>query len=427
MAALLADQAGAQEYKIKQSTSVSGMKIESTVYVKGPRKRTEGGGTMGIGQNLVTIEQCDLKRYIKLNTKKKLYFIEPFAANEEVIDENEKPAVNKQPVTQPKTTKKGGTITMYYSIVDTGERKQMFGFTARHLWTTQKMKPSPDACTMKDSMLMKTDGWYIDLPEFNCPVRYTSNMGQAPKPDCQDKFVTRTSGKGKLGFPLIEKRTIIMGDGTGKTSEFSTNIETLELSTMKLDSMLFTIPPGYTQTMKEDDLNEPFDVNAYMNQIKDQQQNNNDQNDDNNAVNQPGEKQAGTLRIGVYVPTGEETLPGETLQQHIVTRLKGGMVDAVAVTDEADARAKNCDYVLNTNFTRVKSASKVGGLIKAIKNADPNAAGSWNIDADLKLTKLADGSLKTQQKVSGKYNGQADAAAKQALDEGTGKVLEALN
>ena len=115
----------AQEYKLKQSTSISGMNMESTIYVKGKRKRTEGGGMMGMNENLVTIEQCDLQRYIKLNTKKKLYFIDPFR-KEEVYDDDVKTAAKKEPVTEPKTTKKGGTITMYYSIVDTGERKKMY-------------------------------------------------------------------------------------------------------------------------------------------------------------------------------------------------------------------------------------------------------------------------------------------------------------
>ena len=73
----------AQEYKLKQASMVSGMKVESTVYVKGKRKRTESSGVMGMGANNVTIEQCDLQRYIKLNTKKKLYFIEPFGKEDE--------------------------------------------------------------------------------------------------------------------------------------------------------------------------------------------------------------------------------------------------------------------------------------------------------------------------------------------------------
>ncbi len=426
----LESEAQVKEYKLTQTNSVSGMKTTSTIYVKGKRKRTEGGGMMGIGENLVTIEQCDLQRYIKLNTKKKLYFIEPFSKNEEeVIDEDAKTVPVKKTVTQPKTTKQGGTITMYYTITDTGERKQMYGFTARHIWTTMKMVPSKDACTMKDSFLMKTDGWYIDLPDWNCPVRYASNVnsgGPGQKPDCLDKFVTRRKGNGKLAFPLIEIRTIYMNDGKGKTTEFVTNLETIELTTAKLDTMLFTIPPGYTETKNEQDLQDAFDVNAYMDQMKKQQDNNN--NDDNNPspVSTSGEKQAGMLRIGVYVPTGGESLDGSSLQQHLAMILRSDKIDAVAVADEAEAKSRDCDMVLSTNFTRVKQASKVGGIIKAIKNTDPNAASSWNIDADLKVTNLGDGSVRTQQSVSGKYNGQPDAAAKLALGDGSVKVLKAL-
>ena len=115
--------------------------MESTVYVKGMRKRTESGAMMGMTQP-ITIEQCDLQRTIKINDKKKLYYIDSFyKVREEIIDEDE--PVNKKPAPvvkekTPKTTpEKGGVITIYYSIRDTGERKKMYGLTARHVWTTQ--------------------------------------------------------------------------------------------------------------------------------------------------------------------------------------------------------------------------------------------------------------------------------------------------
>ncbi|HYM93058.1 MAG TPA: hypothetical protein VET23_02890, partial [Chitinophagaceae bacterium] len=81
--------AEAQQYKLKQSNGMMGIKTESTIYVKGMRKRTESKGVMGMGASIVTIEQCDLQRTVKLNDKKKLYFIEPFnQGNEEVIDDD---------------------------------------------------------------------------------------------------------------------------------------------------------------------------------------------------------------------------------------------------------------------------------------------------------------------------------------------------
>lgn len=412
-----------QQYKLRQSTGMMGMKSESTIYVKGMRKRTESAGMMGMSVP-TTIEQCDLQRTIKINDKKKLYFIEPFA-KEEVIDEDVKPVASKtKPVTAPKTTtQKGGVIHMWYNITDTGERKKMNGFTARHIWTTQKMKPSPEACMMKDSMIIKTDGWYIDLPEFNCPIRYTpapQRTNEKVKPDCQDRFVSHRSGKGRLGFPLIETRTIIMGGGAPQTSEFTTNLETLEFSSQKLDSMLFEIPAGYTQTMDEMDLQDKFEMKDIMNQYKNQIKEN------SNATTPTEEKKPGVIRIGVYQPTGDEQLQASTLQQHLVGELNSGTIESIAITTEEDAKKYNCDYTLTTEFTRIKQASKVGGLLKAIKNTDPNAATSYNIEATLTLTTVANGSIKTQPKLSGKYEGRVDDAASKALDEGSRMVLKGL-
>lgn len=400
-----------------------GMKSESTIYVKGMRKRTEPGAMMGMAAQPVTIEQCDLQRTIKLNDKKKLYFIEPFATatDEEVIEEDTKPVAKPKPAVT--ATKQGGIITNWYNITDTGERKKMYGFTARHVWTYQKMKPSPEACSMKDSLIIKTDGWYIDLPQFNCPVRYkptqTSNGGYQ-KPDCKDKYVTRRSGKGKLGFPLIEKRTIIM-NGQASTSEFVTDLETLELTTGKLDSMLFEIPPGYTETKNEQDLQEKFDMNDMINQYKG---NNNDNEGEKTQVSE--QKKPGVVRIGVYQPKAEEQLQVSVLQQQLADALTGGNIEAMPVASEEEARKFECDYTLATDITRMKPASKVGGLLKAIKNADPNAAANYNIEAGMTLIKLADGSVRLQPKLDGKYEGKPDDAAKKALDEGARQVLKGL-
>lgn len=418
----------AQQYKLKQTTGMMGMKTESTVYVKGMRKRTESAAMMGMPAPPVTIEQCDLQRTVKLNDKKKLYFIEPFAKDaEEVIDEDVKPTnVKNKPVPTQIVPPKGGIINMWYNITDTGERKKMYGFTARHVWTSQKMKPSPDACGMKDSIIIKTDGWYIDLPQFNCPVQYKPTKSMMPpnerqKPDCQDKFVTHRSGKGKLGFPLTETRTIIMGNSGPQTSNFETNLETIELSTEKLDSMLFEIPPGYTETKNESDLQDKFDMSDMMKQIQ-----TTNPNFPSDKPIQPNQKPAGTIRIGVFEPQSEDQLQGSEMQQYLANILKGGNVDAIAVANEEEAKKYNCDYSLATTFVKIKQASKVGGLLKAIKNSDPNAASSFNIESDFTLTKLADGSVRLQQNQSGKYEGNVDGAAKKSLDEESRTVLKAI-
>ena len=410
-----------QHYKLRQSTSMMGMKQESTIYVKPMRKRTENSGFMGQANNVVTIEQCDKQRLITLNTKKKIYLIEPFQDNnEEVIDEDAKPAA--KPKTVPVTTRQAGVVYNYYNITDTGERKKMHGFTARHVWTTQKIKPSPDACMMKDSMIIKTDGWYIDLPDFNCPVRYKPTQagnGEYQKPGCTDRFITRRSGKGKLGFPLIEKRTMIMG-GKSSTSEFITDLETLELITGKQDSMLFEIPPGYTETKNPEELQDKFEVGDMMKEMTGKDL------DETGKTVLPDQKRAGVTRIGVMEPKSADPLQLTTLQEQLTAKLNEGQYEAVTVSSPDDARSKQCDLLLNSEFIKMKQAGKVGGLLKAIKNADPNAASSFNIEASLVLTSLADGSVRTTQNVTGKFEGKADDAAGKALEEGGRLVLKAL-
>lgn len=417
----------AQQYKLKQSTSVMGMKTETTIYVKGMRKRIETGSMMGMPPAPVVIEQCDLQRTVKLNDKKKLYFIIPFSKDqEEVIDEDIKTPPSKTKPVAPKTaTQKGGTITMWYNITDTGERKKIHGFTARHIWTTQKIKPSADACSMKDSIIIKTDGWYIDLPQFNCPVRYKpSQMPRDPsertKPDCMDRFITRKSGKGKLGFPLTETTTIIMGGSNPQMNQFQTNMETVELSQEKLDSMLFEIPPGYTLAANEEDLQDKFDMADMMKQVT---------NGDLSKMMPPvsEQKKVGTMRIGVYQPKSADQLPLSELQQNLVLLLRTDKIDAVAINSEEEAKKYNCDYLLNTEYTKIKQGSKVGGLLKAVKNADPNAATSFNIDAVFILTKFSDGSVFTQQNVSGKFEGKIEEASRKAAEDGGRKILKALN
>lgn len=419
-----------QQYKLKQTSSTMGMKSESTIYVKGMRKRTEGGGMMGMPNNVVTIEQCDLQRTVKLNDQKKLYYIEPFSKEtEEVIDEDAKQpaAVKTKPAVTTNSSQKGGTITMWYNITDTGERKKVWGLTARHVWTYQKMKPSPDACTMKDSIIIKTDGWYIDLPQFNCPIQYKPSRAAMPpsqqKPDCIDKFVTRRSGKGKLGFPITETRTIIMGGQGAQKSEFTTDIETLELTTGKLDSMLFEIPPGYTEAKSESELQDKMDMNAMIKAYS-----NMDPAKIDAAVNgnNNNEKKPGMIRIGVFQPTGDQQVQGQPLQEYLVLNLRSDKVEAIAVASPEEAKEKKCDYTLATDFSKIKQASKVGGLLKAIKNSDPNAASSFNIEAGMTLVKLMDGSVTTQPKLDGKYDGKVEDAEKRVVEEGARQVLKAL-
>jgi hypothetical protein len=418
------ENASAQQYKLQQVTSVMSMTSETTIYVKGMRKRTEGHSYAGMPNNITTIEQCDLQRTISVNDKKKLYYIEPFSKEREtVVYEDEKPLSKNKPVATPASmsSQKGGVVTMFYNITDTGDRKKMYGMTARHIWTTQKIKPSPDAC-MKDSMIMKTDGWYIDLPEFSCPVRYTAiNTGGMGGADCKDRYITRQSGKGKLGFPLIEKRIMIMGNGVAETTRFETNLETIEFSTAKLDSMLFEIPPGYRLAKDITELQDRIDAASIIGNYE------HNKGEENKQITSATPKITGALRIAVLEPVSNEQLNISELQSYLVTTLRSYNMEAIAVTSVEDARKHKCDVILDSKIIQVKQSNKVGGFLRAVRNVDPYTSSTYNIEVQFLLSKLADGSAHSQKTVSGKFEGTANNAVKKSMYEGSRMLLKDLH
>ncbi|MBV9242489.1 MAG: hypothetical protein JO314_10825, partial [Acidobacteria bacterium] len=141
-------------YKIKQTMSMQGMPqgVTTTTYVRGSRKRSEQGAMMGMGGDVATIEQCDLKQNVQVNDKKKLYHIDP-------MDDDSGASTSRGASGggHSAAVRRGGTVTYVSNITDTGERKQMFGMTARHVKTSMTIEASPDAC-MQSNMKTESDG-----------------------------------------------------------------------------------------------------------------------------------------------------------------------------------------------------------------------------------------------------------------------------
>ncbi len=415
----------AQNYKIKQSTSLSGQTFESTVYVKGSRKRTENGGMMGFGGDIADIEQCDLKRMVKVNDKKRLYFIEPFAGGEasEVVT----PAT-RTPVTTGKVTK-GGVVTMTSSIVDTGERKQMFGLTARRIKTVMTVESSPDACS-KQNTRIETDGWYVDLPQFSCPVNVSRNpipQTQQPRSGCQDRMVAKQSGTGKLGFPLQLSQTMNSGEGG---PSFTQTIETIEFSKATLDDALFEVPANYTLANSSQDLYGRPDFVAMIggNQNSDEY-NRKSAPPKTYPPTTPAVKRPGVKRIGVLAPTNRsgESVSITNLQNYLVEKLTVGNVEGFAVGSEAEARAADCDYILSSDFSKLKqsTSSKIGGLFGKVTNTDTSASLNYEAQVEFKLVKVAGGGSVLQTKASNKTAGNVDRAAEAVLAIEAAAVLSA--
>src|ERR1051326_7687237 len=129
----------AQDVKITTRTSANGQVVsESTTYIKGTRKRTENkmGAQPGMDERvaammptIATIDQCDSKRRLQINDKARKYYLTSLddagagSSSGSASDMSGAPA----------DTRAGGVVTYTMNITDTGERKDMFGFRARHL------------------------------------------------------------------------------------------------------------------------------------------------------------------------------------------------------------------------------------------------------------------------------------------------------
>jgi hypothetical protein len=220
---------GAQsdDLHIKKTISVGGNAVSSSeTSIHGARERTINGSN-------VTLRQCDLKRTITLNDQAQTYLV-----NSDPTDDNASRAAALATGALEDTS---GKIAISTNVTDTGERKPMFGYPARHLKVTVAQESSENACN-KVNQKFEIDGWYADIGReisacsaFNPPVQQAQG--------CNDRIVKRLTGSGKLAYPLLEHITFHNGDGT----PMDVTIQTSDISKQPLEPELFEVPANYTQ------------------------------------------------------------------------------------------------------------------------------------------------------------------------------------
>src|SRR6266567_4448145 len=240
------------DFKITERMTVGGQSFETATMIKGARERSErhmsiAGMPPGMNMDMVDITQCDMRRTIQINDRARKYLITPMESEDAGPDAS---AAARPAATG--TSQRGGIVTYVISTTDTGERKQMFGFTARHLKSTTSTESSPDACN-KQNMRIDRDGWYIDLnTEFSCATERPPQVNmRAPRAGCQDRIRFRRNGAIKLGYP-IQETTTIYGSG-GEVTNTMTK-EVIELSRQPLEAALFDVPAGYMQAQSQQEM-----------------------------------------------------------------------------------------------------------------------------------------------------------------------------
>ena len=211
LVSLVLTQTAFADVKIKSKQTMSGQSYENTTYIKGKRQRTETMNGM-----MINLNQCDLRRGVQINPNTKTYIINEYQ------QDTTAPAAKSTTTAPAKSDgviRAGGIVTTTVTVKDTGERKQMFGYTAKHLIITMETVSSPDACA-KNNYKMQTDGWYIDAEFVLDCNQYSQYQSYNPKskPTCQDKYQMKTVGTAKRGYPVYEKMT--MFDEGGKETVF---------------------------------------------------------------------------------------------------------------------------------------------------------------------------------------------------------------
>jgi hypothetical protein len=237
----LATATQAQDLHIKKNISVGGNVVStSDTSIKGSRTREANQGPAG---STVTLRQCDLKRTVTINESAQTYHV----ANDPQDAAAARAAALATGAPVPEIS--GGKIDVTTTITDTGERKQLYGYAARHLKVKVTQESSQNACTQVHQSFA-IDGWYADVSKelAGCnqlapPVR--------PAQGCQDSIEEHHSGSGKAGYPLSQTITMPGADGTSTT----VTIAVSELSKQTLDPALFDVPAGYRQVNSLAELN----------------------------------------------------------------------------------------------------------------------------------------------------------------------------
>jgi len=231
----------AQDVHMKKSVSVGGYVVStSETAIKGARERAV---TQAPNGSTITLRQCDLRRTLTINEQSQTYYVA-----DDPQDENAaKAAALATGAANPEAH--GGKVTITTTLTDTGERRTIYGYQARHLKAKVVQEPSPDACTQVRQSF-EIDGWFADIGKEQSACATIAPPVQQGN-GCHDKLISRFVGSGKLGYPMQEDITMPTPDG----GTASVSVRVSEVSKPQLPAEMFDIPAGYRQVASIAELN----------------------------------------------------------------------------------------------------------------------------------------------------------------------------
>lgn len=415
------------DFKITLRTGIAGQSTQSTTMIKGARERNETSiNAGGFSMTTVNITQCDMRRTIQLNDRARKFLITPMDSDSSSGD------AETGNVGAPAGTgaRHGGVVTVSMNTVDTGERKEMFGFIARHFKRTTMMEASADACGQQH-MKIETDGWYINLEYgLSCPANRLAQTNRATAPaGCRDRYVYRNTGRTNLGYPLQETTTMFGADGS---ATYTMTKEVIDLSRQTLDAALFDIPAGYTEARSQQEMYAGPSAAEVMANARQQQ---GQAKAGNESSSSAAETNTARVRIGVvdFNNKTKTSVSTDALREQLIAALASNGVDAIALNASSptetvtEAQAKQCAYILYTDISTLKAASagkKIGGLLGRATGVGSSDAGKNEAKLDFRLVATA-GSPIAQASASAKEDTQ-DATVAEAIQNEARAVADAI-
>jgi hypothetical protein len=249
---------------VTQHRTSSSPPSDMTTYLLADRRRVDsrskagytgwfGGMTYVSGPRIAMITRCDLGRGLMLNVDQAEYESSPLPRYPSKAE--------FEPVAAPITPQQP-TVLIETATVDTGERKDVFGHTARHVVTTRTETPlSGQKSKPRET---RSDGWYIDLDtRIACDPWWhhagahahavaTGYVAGKPREVVVPTF--RDIGTPETGFPIeltsTSRNTLTQPDGTLREVTSTWSMRVTELSMEPPNPALFEVPRGFRQVAR---------------------------------------------------------------------------------------------------------------------------------------------------------------------------------
>jgi hypothetical protein len=206
-------------------TTVAGRETIYAQYIQGKNLRIENLSQDG-QQRPVTIQNSDQQMMYQLDLQSREYAEWRPEGTDLIL------LLAQWIARPPRTRESGKTVNIYYETIDTGERNEFFGRTAKHLLVRERYVAEPGACEY--SHQIEKDGWYIPRAEpGTAKVSYSivSYLAFVGANTCHDTVV-KHGDPSPPGVPVLET--------DGRVTR-----EILELSNDPLDKSLFGVPSGF--------------------------------------------------------------------------------------------------------------------------------------------------------------------------------------